>query len=88
MDLKISMAIIAKEIDFVVNTRGTRTYIQSAFAIPNEEKMTSESYPFSLTGDSFEKIIVRGDVSKRWRDDKGVLNIGIIDFLLDKSIVS
>lgn len=28
MDLKISMAIIAKEIDFVVNTRGMRIYIQ------------------------------------------------------------
>ena len=88
MDSLGKQSTITREIDFVVNTRGTRTYIQSAFAIPNEEKMTSESYPFSLTGDSFEKIIVRGDVSKRWRDDKGVLNIGIIDFLLDKSIVS
>lgn len=78
---------VTREIDFVVNTRGRRTYIQSAFAIPDEAKMTSESYPFFLTGDSFGKIIIRGDISKRWYDDKGVLNIGIIDFLLDKSLV-
>ena len=57
---------ITREIDFVVNTRGRRTYIQSAFAIPDETKMTSESYPFFLTGDSFEKIIIRGDITKRW----------------------
>ena len=78
---------ITREIDFVVNTRGRRTYIQSAFAIPDETKMTSESYPFFLTGDSFEKIIIRGDITKRWYDDKGILNIGIIDFLLDKSVI-
>ncbi len=78
---------ITREIDFVVNTKGRRTYIQSAFAIPDETKMDSESYPLSLTGDSFEKIIIRGDISKRWYDDKGVLNIGIIDFLLDKSLI-
>ncbi len=78
---------VTREIDFVVNTRGRRTYIQSAFAIPDEAKMASESYPLLLTGDSFDKIIIRADISKRWYDDKGVLNIGITDFLLDKSIV-
>ena len=78
---------VTREIDFVVNTKGRRTYIQSAYAIPDETKMAAESYPFQLTGDSFDKIIIRGDISKRWYDDKGVLNIGIIDFLLDKSIV-
>ena len=78
---------VTREIDFVVNTKGRRTYIQSAYAVPDETKMAAESYPFQLTGDSFDKIIIRGDISKRWYDDKGVLNIGIIDFLLDKSIV-
>ena len=49
--------------------------------------MTTENKPFSLTGDSFPKIIVRHDIRKRWYDDNGVLNIGVIDFLLDNSIV-
>ena len=41
----------------------------------------------SLTGDAFPKIIVRHDIRKRWYDDSGVLNIGILDFLLDDSLV-
>lgn len=43
--------------------------------------------PFALTKDSFPKIIVRHDVRKRWYDDNVILNIGIIDFLLDESII-
>ena len=78
---------IAREIDFIANSGGRKTYIQSAYAMPNEEKAVIENKPFSLTGDSFPKIIVRYDIRKRWYDDNGVLNIGIIDFLLDDSIV-
>ena len=79
---------ITREIDFIVNTKGKRTYIQSAYTIQDETKMAAESYPFQLTGDSFEKIIIRADISKRWYDDKGVLHIGLMDFLLDKSVIS
>jgi len=32
------------------------------------------------------QIAVRHDVGRRWYDDSGVLNIGIIDFLLDDSL--
>ncbi len=78
---------IAREIDFVVNSGGKRTYIQSAYALPDEEKAATENKPFSLTGDSFPKIIVRHDIRKRWYDDKGILNIGIIDFLLDENVI-
>ncbi len=77
----------AREIDFVATFGGKRTYIQSAYAIENEEKAETENRPFSLTGDSFPKIIVRHDVRKRWYDDNGILNIGIIDFLLDQSLI-
>lgn len=73
----------AREIDFIANSGGRRTYIQSAYALGSEEKAQTESLPLSLTGDSFPKIIVRHDIRKRWYDDHGVLNIGIIDFLLD-----
>lgn len=66
---------------------GKRVYIQSAFALSSEEKVKSELMPFSLTGDSFSKIIVRGDIKKRWYDEYGILNIGITDFLTDESIV-
>ncbi|MCC8196876.1 MAG: ATP-binding protein [Ruminococcus sp.] len=73
----------AREIDFIATAGGKKTYIQSAYALGNEEKAVQENKPLSLTGDTFPKIIVRQDIRKRWYDDSGVLNIGIIDFLLD-----
>jgi hypothetical protein len=30
---------------------------------------------------------VRKDIAKRWYDDNGILNIGLIDFLMDESVV-
>lgn len=77
----------AREIDFVVNTGGKRSYIQSAYAMPTEEKTEIELRPFSLTGDSFPKVLVRRDIGKRWYDDYGVLHINLIDFLLDKAVI-
>lgn len=76
-----------REIDFVVTSGGKRTYIQSAYAIPSEEKAEAELRPFALTRDSFPKIIVRKDIGRRWYDDNGILNINLTDFLLDKSLI-
>ncbi|WP_418761163.1 ATP-binding protein [Eshraghiella crossota] len=76
-----------REIDFVVNSGGKRTYIQSAYAMPADEKAETELRPFTLTGDSFPKIVVRKDIGKRWYDDNGILNINVIDFLLDKELI-
>lgn len=77
---------VAREIDFIATKGGKKTYIQSAYAMETDEKIASETKPLSLTGDSFPKIIVRQDIRKRWYDDNGFLNIGIIDFLLDKDL--
>jgi len=78
---------LPREIDFVATIGGKRVYIQSAYALPDEAKAKTENQPFALTGDSFPKIIVRHDIRKRWYDDSGILNIGIIDFLLDQTVV-
>ena len=76
-----------REIDFVVSSGGKKTYIQSAYSIPTEEKAKVELRPFALIGDSFPKIVVRKDIGKRWYDDNGILNINLIDFLLDKDLI-
>ena len=76
-----------REIDFVANSGGKRTYIQSAYAMPTDEKREIELRPFALTKDSFPKIVVRKDIGKRWYDDEGILNINVIDFLLDKNLI-
>jgi hypothetical protein len=78
---------VAREIDFIATLGGKKTYIQSAYALGTEEKALTENKPFLLTGDSFPKIIIRHDIRKRWYDDNGILNIGLIDFLLDDSVV-
>ena len=78
---------VPREIDFVATRGGRKTYIQSAYALENENKVYTDNRPFALTGDFFPKIIVRHDIRKRWYDDNGVLNIGIIDFLLDETII-
>lgn len=78
---------VPREIDFVVNSGGKRTYIQSAYAMPSEDKAEAELRPFALTGDSFPKLVVRKDTGKRWYDDNGILNISLTDFLLDKAVI-
>ncbi len=82
-----SYSKVAREIDFIASKGGKKIYIQSAFALLDKEKTEQELRPFALTGDSFPKIIVRRDIRKKWYDDNGVLNVGLVEFLLDESIV-
>ena len=82
-----SYSKVPREIDFIASKGGRKVYIQSAFALLDEEKATQELRPFALTGDSFPKIIVRKDIRKRWYDDNGVLNIGVTEFLLDEMVI-
>ena len=79
---------VPREIDFVVNKSDQRIYIQSAFVLDTEEKRLKELKPFSLTGDSFRKIIVRNDIGKSWYDETGVLNVNMMNFLLEPSILN
>mgnify|MGYP001642132450 FL=1 len=77
---------IAREIDFIASKGGKKVYIQSVYAMENDSKIEAETRPFGLIGDSFPKIVVRHDIRKRWYDENGVLNIGVVDFLLDDSL--
>ena len=72
------------EIDFVANQGNKRYYIQSAYEIPDEEKMKQETRPFDKTKDSFKKIIIVGKSMKPRRTEKGYLIVGIKEFLLDQ----
>ncbi len=70
------------EVDFVCNQGNRRYYIQSAFAIPDNNKMQQEQNPLIKIPDSFKKIIVVKDRIKPWRNEDGILIMGILDFLL------
>lgn len=72
------------EVDFVCNSGSNRYYIQSAFAIPNKEKMQQEQASLDRIDDSFKKIIVVQDnLSPTWHNDKGYTIMNIFDFLLN-----
>lgn len=71
------------EIDFVANQGNKRYYIQSAYDIPNEEKMKQETKSLDNIDDSFKKIIVVRNSIKPRRNEKGYLIVGLREFLLD-----
>ena len=71
------------EVDFVCNQTSKRYYIQSAFAIPNKEKMEQEQKSLININDSFKKIIIVKDDINLWRNEEGILIISLEEFLLN-----
>lgn len=71
------------EVDFVVNEGNQRYYIQSALALPDEEKRKQEMASLLRINDSFKKIIIVKDDIKPWRDENGILTMGLLDFLMN-----
>jgi uncharacterized protein len=72
------------EVDFVANQGSKRYYIQSAFALPADEKKIQEERPLLGIKDSFKKIIVVKDNIMLKRSDNGVVTMGIKDFLFNQ----
>lgn len=75
----------ALEVDFVVNKGSQRYYIQSAYALPTQEKVELENRSLMNIDDSFKKIvIVKEDVLLK-RNDAGIVTMGLRDFLMDEN---
>ena len=72
------------EIDFVVNRHDERLYIQSAYAMPSEDKTKQEQDSLLQVADGFRKIIVAGDRYSSGYNEAGILMVGLYDFLLGK----
>jgi predicted AAA+ superfamily ATPase len=72
------------EIDFIANQGSKRYYIQSAFSLLDAKKRAQEERPLLAIDDSFKKIIVVGDTIKLFRDECGVVTIGLKQFLLNQ----
>lgn len=75
------------EVDFIVNRGSQRVYIQSAYEIPDNAKMEQEKNSLRRTNDSFRKIIITKDYMKPRTDDDGIIRMGIINFLLDDTMI-
>lgn len=74
---------VTLEVDFVCNLGSRRYYIQSAYKLPDEEKMQQEKRSLQQIGDSFNKIVVVGERMKLRRDDMGIVLMSIYEFLSD-----
>lgn len=72
------------EVDFVVNQASKRYYIQSAFALPDREKVEQEQASLVKIPDSFKKIIIVGNQSPIWRNEEGITIMSIYDFILQE----
>ena len=70
------------EVDFVVNCSSNRYYIQSAYAIPDKEKLAQESASLTCIKDNFKKIIIVNRQITPWYTDNGIRIVGLFDFLL------
>ena len=71
------------EVDFVCNKGSKRFYIQSAYALPDKEKMEQEQRSLVNTGDGFKKIIITKDAVAPLYNDEGILVMSVFDFLLN-----
>ena len=75
------------EIDFVVNRAPGKLYIQSAFAMPTQDKNDQELLPLRRSGDFFRKMVVTAGYSSPRVSNEGIVHVGVIPFLLDASIL-
>ncbi len=74
------------EVDFVANKGFERFYIQSAYLLPDEQKVKQEERSLDSINDNFEKIIITFDDFQTYhRNEKGYIVMNLLEFLLNKS---
>jgi hypothetical protein len=71
------------EVDFVCNRGPERIYIQSAYALPDKEKVDQEQASLLQINDGFRKIIIVADRYLSGYNDNGIKILSLKNFLLD-----
>ncbi|WP_156299582.1 ATP-binding protein [Streptobacillus canis] len=72
------------EVDFIATLGDKKIYIQSAYSMPNLEKIEQESASLKNINDSFKKIIIVKDVVETYINDYGIITMSLFDFLLNE----
>ena len=72
---------IQYEVDFIANNGTDKYYIQSAFALDDEEKRQQELNSLLRIDDSFRKVVIVGSDIAEYTDDKGIRFMGLFQFL-------
>ena len=80
-------AYIQYEVDFIATNGSEKFYIQSAYAIPDEDKRKQESTPLIRINNSFRKIVIVGEDIATYTDNNGIVFMGLIQFLLNDNVL-
>lgn len=72
---------IQYEVDFIASNGLNKIYIQSAYALPDNEKKEQELKSLRRIDDSFQKIVIVGDDIMTYTDEQGIKFMGLFDFL-------
>ena len=76
--------LIQLEVDFIARSAENTYYIQSALHVDTDEKREQEINSLKRIRDSFKKIVIVRDHIMPYKDENGILFIGIKDFLLQE----
>lgn len=69
------------EVDFIATDGYEKYYIQSAFELGGDAKREQELNSLTRIDDSFRKIVIEGADIMPYQDEKGILYMGLIQFL-------
>jgi len=83
VEVRTSSTNTKLEIDFIANKGSDKYYIQSSLNLDTNEKIEQEMRPLINVNDFFKKIIIVKDDIVKYQNEKGIIIMGIYDFLLD-----
>lgn len=72
---------VQAEVDFIAADGNDKFYIQSAYEMSTEAKIDQELNSLVRIDDSFQKIVIEGNDILPYKDERGVLHTGLLDFL-------
>jgi predicted AAA+ superfamily ATPase len=75
-----------REVDFIAEKNGVRTYIQVAYLLHSEQTVEREFRVLKQINDNYPKYVISMD--EAWgRDEQGIIRLNLRDFLLDGSAI-
>lgn len=75
------------EVDFIATNGMEKYYIQSAYALPDEDKREQELNSFKRIDDSFQKIVIIADDIATYSNERGIVFMGLFQFLKNDKIM-
>jgi predicted AAA+ superfamily ATPase len=76
------------EVDFIASNGLEKYYIQSAYALPTQEKREQELSSLKKTDDSFRKVVIVGEDIATYMDENGFTFMGLFQFLQNEQVLS